>query len=400
MSYSQQRADVPWWKRTWAKIVAAKIFLLSILVHFLFFTGATVWVVQTIFPPAKPLFKGGEAGANHNTRNLEHKVQMAKKRNTMSAPVPNKRVMTSGLSKVSLPSMPAMPKTDDETPGKIAGMGGAGVGIGTGGGGMGNGSGSGGGGGNFTFFGIRDNKGDSLVGQFYDLKRNRNHQMNGMNPDQYADVVSKFVKGGWSDNYFEKYLKGFRKLYATQIFFPRIDSHEGPKAFGSDYAEPPGLWVALYKGEVSAPESGVYHFVAGGDDIMYIKFHGRVVLDHCLYGNKTGVNPQGVYKYPVFSKYVNNGFAKSLSINVTAGEYYPIEILIGDQVPLDMWAFVMIEKDGVQYKKDGNGNPILPIFRLTGDKAHAPASGGEASPPYMEDGPVWKGRSAPAKSGL
>lgn len=369
--------------------------IVSIVLHILFGVGATYVVVQTI-AKRKLSFQGGPPSPNPSQRALEHKVQMAKKRNTMSAPVQSKRILTTGLAKVALPSMPAMPKMDNETPARMAGMGGTGVGFGPAVGAMGNEGGTGSGGSVFSVFGMRDNRSNGLVGQFYDLKRNRNHQTNGMTPDQYAGELAKFVKGGWNDNFFDRYLKGYRKLYATQIFFPRIDSHEGPKAFGSDYAEPPGLWVALYKGQVSSPETGTYHFVAAGDDIMYIKFNGRLVLDQCLSGNKSGVNPLDSYKYPAFT-YVNNGFAKSLPVSVTAGQYYDIEILIGDQIPLDTWAFVMIEKNGVSYKKDASGAPILPVFRLSGDKPRAPGSGGNASPPYQEDGPVWKGRAAASK---
>lgn len=394
MSYSQETQNKQWWQRTWTKIIAAKVLFLSILVHFLFITGATVWIVQTIYNQPKKEFKGGEEGANKRTRAVEHKVSMTKKKKSMTSPLQAKRVTTTSLSKMALPELPMMPNVATNTPVAMAGTGGMGVGGISGG--MGNGGGAGGGG--LTAFGMRDNRGNGLVGQFYDLKRNKNRQTNGMTPDQYSQELAKFVKSGWSESILEKYLKGFRKLYSTYIFFPRIDSHEGPKAFGSDYAEPPGLWVALYKGQVSPPETGTYHFVAAGDDVMYVKFNGRLVLDQCLYGNKSGVIPLDSYKYPGFN-YVNNGFAKSLPINVTAGEFYDIEVLIGDQIPLDMWAFLYIEKNGVTYKKDAGGAPILPVFRLSGDKPrNAPPSGDKLSPPYMEDGPIWKGRSMAAPS--
>ena len=382
-------------KRSYTAHFGGGFLAISILVHVFFGLAATYIVVQTM-SQRKLVFQGGPPSPNPSQRSLEHKVQMAKKRNTMSAPVQSKRVVSVGLSKVSLPSMPAMPNVPNEAPTKMAGMGGAGVGFGPATGGMGNSGGSGGGSG-LTVFGMRDNKSNGLTGQFYDLKRNRNRQESHMTPDEYSQEVAKFVKNGWHESYLEKYLKGFRKLYATQIFFTRIDSHEGHKAFGSDYAEPPGMWVALYKGQVSPPESGVYHFVAAGDDVMYVKFNGRLILDQCLDGNKTGVNPLECYKYPTFT-YVNNGFAKSLPVTVTAGEYYDIEVLIGDRIPLDVWAFLFIEKNGVNYKKDKDGAPILPVFRLSGDKPrNAHPSGGTASPPYQEDGPVWIGRSIAPK---
>ena len=71
-------------------------------------------------------------GRPSSTRALEHKVQMAKKQSTMSAPSMAKRITTTGLAKVSLPEMPAMPKLA-APPVKMAGAGGVDVSFNPGG---------------------------------------------------------------------------------------------------------------------------------------------------------------------------------------------------------------------------------------------------------------------------
>lgn len=374
-------------KSLWRRMSGSKIFMLSIVAHILFGVAAGYFIVQRIQAKRKLTFQGGPPSPNPSTRALEHKMNMTRVKQTMSAPAQAKRITSTGLSKISLPDMPVMAGATDIVPDKMAGMGGTGIGFGPMGG-LSTGMGTSGGG-TVPLFGSRES-GNGLVGTFYDLKRTKNREMDGMTPDQYASELNKFVQSGWNDSAFDKYLKGTHKLYTTQIFMPRIDSHEGPKAFGSEEAEPPGLWIALYKGQVSPAESGVYHFVAAGDDVMYIKFNGRVILDRCLYGNPV-VQAVDSYKYPAFT-FVNNGFAKSLPVSVQAGQFYDIEILIGDQIPLDFWAFVMIEKTGVTYQKDAGGAPILPVFRLSADRPRANPSGGKSSPPYQPDGPVWQGR--------
>ena len=129
----------------WTAILGSKFLLVSIAVHLLGGVGATYYVVQSIAAKRKLTFAGGPPAVNASQRALEHKVSMAKKKNTMSAPAQAKRITTTGLSKVALPEMPSMPNATDVLPNRMAGMGGTGTGFGFGGGGMGTGGGGGGG---------------------------------------------------------------------------------------------------------------------------------------------------------------------------------------------------------------------------------------------------------------
>ena len=136
----------------WVKVAASKFLFVSIAVHLLFIGGATYYVVQSIQAKRKLQFAAGPPVSNPSKRALEHKVSMAKKTKTMSAPAQAKRITTTGLSRVALPDMPAMTTGADVIPNRMAGMGGIGQGFGISGSG---GMGGGGGGSGINFFGLR-----------------------------------------------------------------------------------------------------------------------------------------------------------------------------------------------------------------------------------------------------
>jgi hypothetical protein len=107
----------------------------------------------------------------------------------------------------------------------------------------------------------------------------------------------------------------------------------------------------------------------------------------------TNWRPKGEYDYG-FSN-IPNGFAKGNAMQLEAGKPYPIEILIGEQPGGSAFFCLLVEKQGVEYRKDGKGNPILPIFRLAEQKGSLPQ--GEY-PPHEDKGPIWKGVARPSGS--
>jgi hypothetical protein len=258
-----------------ARMRASRFLFISILVHFLFAVGAAVYVVQVYTPKRKLTFKAGPPSPNHSERALEHKVQMAKKQSTMSAPAVNKRILTTGIAKVTLPALPEMPRLG-AAPSKMAGVGGAGFGAPTS---MSGGQGASAGGGLISFFGLHESGGGSFAGTFDDLKQTQSHRSTDMTEQKYGDIVTGFLKSGWNDSAFRDFYKAPQTLYNTQIFTPYMPADEGPKAFRVSGEVKPRLWLAIYRGRVSPPESGNYHFVGAGDDLLVVRFNGQVVLD-------------------------------------------------------------------------------------------------------------------------
>ena len=101
--------------------------LASVLIHLFFAAGAGVYVVSQYSAERKLTFQGGPKSPNPSERALQHRVQLEKRMQAQSRPaaVP-KRVLTTGLAKITLPEMPdlPMPKTAADMP-KMAGSGGA-----------------------------------------------------------------------------------------------------------------------------------------------------------------------------------------------------------------------------------------------------------------------------------
>lgn len=382
--------DVPVRKRGWyRKILESRFLFISIVVHLLFAAVAAVVVVNRYQAARKLTFKGGPPSPNPSTRALEHKVQMAKKQSTMSAPSIARRIVSTGVAKVSLPEMPAMPKLA-APPVKMAGAGGADVSFSAGG--MTTSGGSGAGGAAVPFFGFREAKGGgALVGKFYDLKQLKNGTPSKLDEQNgYPGELSKFVNSGWNAANLEKYFVGPNPLYTTQIFIPKMNADQGPLAFGLGGRVQPKMWAVHYKGNVVPTESGTFRVVGFADDIMIVRFNGRVVLD-CGSTNPSGHGPQSFYATAGVQLDPKMGWYKGLGrgepFQVTGGESYPMEVLIGEWPGGDFKAWLMIEKDGVQYEKDAKNNPILPIFKLSDSTVAHPAS---EAPAFAKTGPVWK----------
>lgn len=126
----------------------------------------------------------------------------------MTAPA-IKRIVSTGISKVTLPEMPSMP-TSPTTTNQMAGASGASLGAAAGP--MGPGGGSAGGG-LVSMFGLREASG-GLKGEFYDLKQTPGRKETGIDKDKYSKVVIDFLKGGWNQATLNPYYKASKPLYS------------------------------------------------------------------------------------------------------------------------------------------------------------------------------------------
>lgn len=380
-------------RRFWVRLAASKFLLVSIIAHLFFGVGATYMVVQRLQAKRKLAFQAGPTSPNRSQRALEHKVSMAQKKKTGGAPPQAKRIVTTGLSKISMPEMPSMPNATMAVPGMASGIGGAGFGTGMGfGNGMGAGSGGGGGGGGLTLFGFKNPGAGGLPGEFYDLKQDRDRKPTDVDRKKYGEVVAEFIKSNWQEGRLRKYYKAPNPLFAGQILVPDIDAKLAPAAFQVEKEVAPERWVAHYKGKVIAPESGTFHFVGGGDDVLFVKFNGRTVLNGCcaeLGGDeqdkKLGVKSEGRYHYG----WTNYPLTKGDNFRAEAGQSYSVEILIGEWPGGRSHFVLLLEKEGGTYEKESHGSPILPVFRFAELKT-PPLENGQTLPPYRQDGAIWR----------
>ena len=249
-------------------------------------------------------------------------------------------------------------------------------------------------GGTVNFFGDKDPVANGFVGTFYDLKQTRSGKPTNVSPDEYHTIFRKFVREHWRESLLGEYFRGPKKLYATQILIPNMSADEGPKAFGLADKVQPSCWLVHYKARVSPPTDGTYHFVGGGDDVMIVRFNGKVVLDRCWAQQDEEWKPARNYDYGYTG--IPNGFARGDALRLKAGQFYEMEVLIGEQPGGLVFFSLLLEEEGVEYRRDARGNPILPVFRLAGGPLPEPGEG-QTFPPYDPAGPVWK--AAPMKTG-
>ena len=327
--------------------------------------------MQSIQAKRKLTFAAGPAKNDPSTQALQHQINMARRQQTMSAPAQARRITTTGLAKISLPDMPSIPSADDITPDKMAGMGGVGVGFGMGSGGGGGGNGTGAG---VTLFGFHDATVGGLPGRMYDLKQTSGRQPTGMDNTIYGQVVGDFIKSGMHESKFRGYYKAAKPLYAPYLCVPEINAELAPQAFDVQNEVQPRQWMGLYKGTVKAPESGTFRFVGNGDDILFVKFDSRKVLNGNLDSKgqlggdaadkMLGVKTERRYDYH-WPKSGDRLIAEGEAFTVEAGQSYPIEIIIGEWPGGYSHFILLIEKVGEDYAKTEDGAPILPVFRMT-----------------------------------
>jgi hypothetical protein len=353
-----------------AKKKKGGIFLVwSVLVHVVFILLAWFLVVQTV-THRKLTFTGNTTPPNPVHKEIEHKVQMAQKRESMSAPTQSKRVTTTATSSVSLPELPATPEEENTPLSAIAGMGISGRGAGEGFSGLGAARAAGLQ--SVPFFGVSNGVG--LKGTFYDLKQTRDRKLTEIQPENagrvpyhdvpYEEAVTKFVRGGFNPTALQRFYQAPVSLFAQQIFVPGITADAAPKAFGVEKEVQPSRWIAVYRGKVRAPETGTFHFVGWSDDVLVVRFNHNIVLDGSLARVSTWKRSR-IYHYNFPLRGVAyEGFVESTPVTVNKGNTYDLEILIGESPGGHFFAQLLGEWQGREYKKDQAGNPILPIFRV------------------------------------
>jgi hypothetical protein len=208
-------------------------------------------------------------------------------------------------------------------------------------------------------------------------------------------LVATFLKRNMSEDMLGRYYRGKDKLYTSQIMMPSIPADAGPKGFGVDKEVAPSYWMVVYKGKVTPPKSGTIYFVAAADDVIAVKFQGRIVLDGSLYHGVGTWKAKKEYNYEndlrdhLLRTRNPGGWARSDAIKVEAGQSYDLAVMIGEAPGGFFDASLLIEEEGVTYQKDSRGNPILPPFRLS----NVAVTPGKGLPPYAKDGPIWTAKT-------
>ena len=370
-------------RKLWKKLTERRFLFISVIVHVLIGIIAMIFVVQSIVAKRKLTFTSAPPSPNKSQRALEHKVTMAKKQNTMSAPAQAKRITTTGLSKVSLPDMPAISTSTDFNAGKMAGMGGTGVGLGFKGG-LATTGGKASLGGPISFFGMRGKNDNVLTAKFYDLKQTRDKKpAKLLTNNDFVDLVKKFVTvDGWSSFALTKYYCAPAPLFSPRLYVPVDQSEEAPKAFGVEKEVAPYFWLVHYKGRFRALKKGTFRFVGMGDNALVVRLDRKNVLA-C-----GGVDPAANSNPPErlgSACAVGGGWSLEAGqwFNVNQGQTFNIEMLTGDAGGGQFSAFLFYEEKGATYPRRPDGSAfVYPILEFDGSPMPAINKPNPFNPPF------------------
>ena len=262
-----------------------------------------------------------------------------------------------------------------------------GLGEGEFGDGFGAGNGDGGMGSGATMFGSASSKG--LVGRLFDMKQTRDKKGKAYDPspEGYFRPMRRLIDRKFSEDVLNDYYEAKIKLGFTFIAIPNMDANEGPKAFQADKEIQPRGWFIQYEGTLDPPEpGGSYRFYGMFDDMLIVFINGKPVLDaswdDCLRDpslRETSSQPSFMSNRPVFH-------GKWVKIDRGAN----VVVLIGERPGGRLGGTLMVEQQGENYKKRGNGSPILPLFTTVKVDAAAMKLINATGYQYAKDMPVFR----------
>ncbi len=321
-------------------------FVVSVLIHAAFGIAALTLVAVKVYVKPEQTFEVKEI---HRPKLKLRKLQVPVKehRKTQAPKLRHNIVAKPRLKNVAI-TMP-------EIVGVPGGLGAAGEGLG----GLG-----------FNFdmdlFGSNSKgSGNEFVGHFYDLKQTRKGELseigelfakangNWKDPNfhestgQYRAALSRFLNG-WNASRLDDYFMAPREKFASSFMIPLIRAEEAPKAFGVQDQVKPMEWAALYRGQISAPESGKYRFVGMGDDILVVRVKKKIVIDASLTRISDWVSrDSNSRKYQSCEKGVRLEIGDWFYLE--KGKPTSMEVLIGEEPGGYFFCELYIQKEGVKY---------------------------------------------------
>jgi hypothetical protein len=244
-----------------------------------------------------------------------------------------------------------------------------------------------------TLFGSTEASSGTLTGVFYDLKQTSSRKPSGMTPVHYNEVIGEFLDKKWNETVLGDFYKLKQSIYASQFFIPLQRAEAAPAAFKAEKEVQPAMWVILYQGEFKAPHSGKFRFAGYADDVLLVRVNGKMVLD----GSRASLGfDRDLKGFSDPSKQqenhpVGNGRLSYGSwMNLGAGQSNTIQVLLGERPGGHFCAFLLIEDKAENYKKEGNGRPILPLFQMAAVEMDFNAAiQAKTAPTFEAKGPIF-----------
>ena len=325
--------------------------LLSIVIHAALFLLAGILVVFTVVKKEEKRFEPPKAVERPKMKLRKPKVKVKK----TSKPKPTTRIVTK-VNRANMPDI-QLPEMSSMGEGLTSGIGGFDM--------MPDVE-------DVTVFGSVQSIGNDFVGTFYDFLKDRNERRIQLSKD-YDEFLRGFVKRGWNESYFSYYYRSPKKLYATTCMFPLMESTMARVAFNEfeEGHEPNDYkWAVHYKGQLVHKDGIKFRFWGEGSSFLIVRVDGQTVLDAPL-------NPRGrldpawhsksadSYKY-----WIGNGLMIVGDwITLEPGVPLDMEYLFSDRSGGEFAANLLVEVEGVEYPRNRQNGPILPVFK-TAELSH------------------------------
>lgn len=257
------------------------------------------------------------------------------------------------------------------------------------GGGSGTGNGSGGGGKgpvrNVTmqqlFGSDGSDHGAGLKGIFIDGKRDAKG-----NPRNRASLFMETYENSGAKGLLRDFWSSKKELVGTQIFVPIVDAIEMPKAFGLEKEVQPNRVFVIYSGTVVSPISGTIRFLGYADDHLQVRLGDQPVFKF-QWPNRDARPGDPLHRIGSGTCGFGDWF------EVTKGQSYPIEILIGEGGGGKFAAFLLYEIKNKKYDPPvKNAWPKYDLFRTANLTLELPPPNPAYAdyPNYEKNSPVWE----------
>jgi hypothetical protein len=231
-------------------------------------------------------------------------------------------------------------------------------------GGLGAGTGHGTGG----AFGSPGARQGSLEGSLYDFKQKpdgRPIYYDLGDRAEFVDRVVRLQRSNFSESALKRHFRAPNQLFLTHLAVADSPASAGPEFFGAKDSIQPSGWLAHYRGQIRVPKSGSYRFVGMGDDYMGVFLDDRMRLAACWSDIQEGVAGRWKPTAPTgehLSPFTGMRLVYGDWVKLREGESIDIDLAIGERPGGRVGFVLMIEEQGVDYRKAADGRPILPLF--------------------------------------
>lgn len=250
--------------------------------------------------------------------------------------------------------------------------------------GWGDGSGAGSAGGGFGTTG----RSDGLEGRLYDFKQTpagqRRENYDPAIVSHFTDRIIDLQRSRYRDSALRDFYRSEQALSVSYIAIPNSNANEGPKFFRAENEVEPRGWIVHYRGSVVAPKSGTFRFVGSGDDYLAVMLGNqfRLVAGWPDIADRIAVRGANARKQGNVVGPFNIPLTYGDWFTVRKGQELAVNIILGERPGGMVGYILMLEEQGVNYRKDSSGRDILPPFAVS------PLSGDDIL--YLEEFPGWE----------